>query len=134
MVMPLLPAFLVSLGAGAAYLGIIEGAAEATAAVLKYVSGRWADRAQRLLPIAILGYGLAQLARPFLAFARTPWQVLLIRNVDRVGKGIRTSPRDKLLAASAPPERLAEAFSFHRGMDHAGAAIGPLLAAAMLVL
>jgi MFS family permease len=134
MVMPLLPAFLVSLGAGAAYLGLIEGVAEGTSAVLKYVSGRWADRAPRLLPIAILGYGLAQSARPFLAIARAPWQVLLIRNVDRVGKGIRTSPRDKLLAASTSPERLAEAFSFHRGMDHAGAAIGPLLAAGLLLV
>src|SRR5437016_9737673 len=97
MVMPLLPAFLVSLGAGAAYLGVIEGAAEATAALLKYLSGRWADRTRRLLPLAVLGYGLAGLARPFLSVARAPWQVLVVRNIDRVGKGIRTSPRDKLL-------------------------------------
>ena len=134
MVMPLLPAFLASLGAGAAYLGVIEGAAEATAALLKYLSGRWADKVRRLLPMAIAGYALAAVARPFLAFARAPWQVLLVRNVDRVGKGLRTSPRDKLLAASAAPERLAEAFSFHRGMDHAGAALGPLLATALLLL
>ncbi len=134
MVMPLLPAFLASLGAGAAYLGVIEGAAEGTAALLKYLSGRWADRVRRLLPLALAGYALAALARPFLALARAPWQVLLVRNVDRVGKGIRTSPRDKLLAASVAPERLAEAFSFHRGMDHAGAALGPLLATALLLL
>jgi MFS family permease len=134
MVMPLLPAFLVSLGAGAAYLGVIEGAAEATAAVLKYLSGRWADRTRRLLPLTVVGYLLAAAARPFLSVAQAPWQVLVIRNVDRVGKGIRTSPRDKLLAASAPPERLAEAFSFHRGMDHAGAALGPLVASALLLL
>ena len=134
MVMPLLPAFLASLGAGAAYLGVIEGAAEATAALMKYLSGRWADRVRRLLPLALAGYALAAVARPFLALARAPWQVLLVRNVDRVGKGIRTSPRDKLLAASVAPERLAEAFSFHRGMDHAGAALGPLLATALLLL
>jgi len=134
MVMPLLPAFLVSLGAGAAYLGVIEGAAEATAALLKYLSGRWADRARRLLPLAVAGYALAAMARPFLAVVRAPWQVLLVRNVDRVGKGIRTSPRDKLLAESTEPARLAEAFSFHRGMDHAGAALGPLLAAALLMV
>src|SRR2546423_14858165 len=103
MVMPLLPAFLVSLGAGAAYLGMIEGAAEATAALLKYLSGRWADRARRLLPLALVGYALAAAVRPFLALARAPWQVLAIRNLDRVGKGIRTSPRDKLLAASTEP-------------------------------
>jgi len=128
-----LPAFLVSLGAGAAYLGVIEGAAEATAALLKYLSGRWADRTRRLLPLAVLGYGLAGLARPFLSIARAPWQVLVVRNIDRVGKGIRTSPRDKLLAASTVRERLAEAFAFHRGMDHAGAALGPLVAAGLLV-
>lgn len=134
MVMPLLPAFLVSLGAGAAVLGVIEGAAEATAALLKYLSGRWADRVRRLLPLAIAGYALAAFARPFLALARAPWQVLLVRNLDRVGKGIRTTPRDKLLASSTEPERLAEAFAFHRGMDHAGAALGPLVATALLLL
>jgi MFS family permease len=134
MVMPLLPAFLVSLGAGAAYLGVIEGAAEATAALLKYLSGRWADRARRLLPLAVAGYALAAMARPFLAVVHAPWQVLLVRNIDRVGKGIRTSPRDKLLAESTEPARLAEAFSFHRGMDHAGAALGPLVAAALLMV
>jgi MFS family permease len=134
MVMPLLPAFLVSLGATAGYIGVVEGAAEATAALLKYWSGRWADRVQRLLPLAIAGYALAGLARPFLAIARAPWQVLAVRNIDRVGKGVRTSPRDKLLAGSVPEERLAEAFAFHRGMDNAGAAIGPLVAAGLLLL
>jgi len=134
MVMPLLPAFLLTLGADAAFIGVVEGVAEGTAALLKYVSGRWADRVRRLLPLAIAGYALAVLARPFLAVARAPWQVLVIRSLDRVGKGIRTSPRDKLLAASVPRERLAEAFAFHRGMDHAGAAIGPLLAAGLLLL
>ncbi len=134
MVMPLLPAFLVSLGAGATALGVIEGAAEATAALLKYLSGTWADRARKLLPLAVVGYALAAIARPFLSVARAPWHVLLVRNIDRVGKGIRTSPRDKLLAESTAPERLAEAFSFHRGMDHAGAALGPLLAAALLLI
>ena len=133
MVMPLLPAFLLTLGAGAAYIGVIEGAAEGTAALLKYLSGRWADRARRLLPLAVAGYALAALARPFLAISQAPWQVLALRNMDRMGKGIRTSPRDKLLAASAPRQRLAEAFAFQRGMDHAGAAIGPLLAAALLL-
>ncbi|HET7784657.1 MAG TPA: MFS transporter [Myxococcales bacterium] len=134
MVMPVLPAFLVTLGAGAAYIGVIEGAAEGTAALLKYLSGRWADRVRNLLPLAMLGYALAGVARPFLALAQKPWHVLAVRNVDRIGKGIRTSPRDKLLASSTTPARLAEAFSFHRGMDHAGAAVGPLLATGMLLL
>ena len=134
MVMPLLPAFVVTLGAGAAYIGVIEGAAEGTAALLKYLSGRWADRVRRLLPLAVIGYALAALARPFLAASQKPWHVLAVRNVDRVGKGIRTSPRDKLLAASAPRERLAEAYAFQRGMDHAGAAIGPFVAAGLLLV
>lgn len=132
MVVPLLPAFLITLGAGATFLGLIEGAAEATAAVLKYVSGRQADKSTRLVPLAAAGYLLAAAVRPLLALAGAPWHVLAIRCTDRVGKGLRTSPRDKLLAASAPPDRLAEAFSFHRGMDHLGAAVGPLIAAALL--
>ena len=133
MVVPLLPAFLVSLGGGAAAIGAIEGAAEATASVFKYLSGRWADRAPRLLPLAFGGYGLSAAVRPLLALAVAPWHVFAIRCADRVGKGVRTSPRDKLLASSAEPARLAEAYSFHRGMDHLGAAVGPLLAAALLL-
>ena len=134
MVVPLLPAFLVSLGGGAAAIGAIEGAAEATASVFKYLSGRWADRSPRLLPLAFAGYGLSAAVRPILALAMVPWHVFAIRCADRVGKGVRTSPRDKLLASSAPAERLAEAYSFHRGMDHLGAAVGPLLAAGLLLL
>jgi len=134
MVVPLLPAFLVALGGGAEALGVIEGAAEATASFFKYLSGRWADRVRRLLPMAVGGYALAAAVRPLLALAQSPWHVFAVRCVDRVGKGIRTSPRDKLLAASAEPERLAEAFSFHRGMDHLGAAVGPLVATALLLV
>jgi len=134
MVVPLLPAFLVALGGGAEALGLIEGAAEATASFFKYLSGRWADRVRLLLPMAAFGYALAAAVRPLLALARSPWHVFAVRCVDRVGKGIRTSPRDKLLAASAEPERLAEAYSFHRGMDHLGAAVGPLIATALLLL
>jgi MFS family permease len=134
MVVPLLPAFLLTLGAGASFLGLVEGVAEAIAAVFKYLSGRWADRSRRLLPLAALGYALPAAVRPLLALAAAPWHVLALRATDRVGKGIRTSPRDKLLAASAPQGRLAEAFAFHRGLDHAGAALGPLAAAALLAL
>src|SRR4051812_429557 len=133
MVVPLLPAFLLSLGGGAATIGAIEGAAEATASIFKYLSGRWADRSRRLLPLALTGYALSAAVRPLLALSFAPWHVFAIRCADRVGKGVRTSPRDKLLAASAEPARLAEAYSFHRGMDHLGAAIGPLLAAGLLL-
>ena len=133
MVVPLLPAFLVSLGAGASFLGIVEGLAEATAALFKWLSGRWADRVRRLLPMTAAGYGLAAMVRPLLAFAAAPWQELGVRCLDRVGKGVRSSPRDKLLAASAPEGKLAEAFAFHRALDHAGAALGPLAATALLL-
>lgn len=133
MVVPLLPAFLVAIGGSAQTLGIIEGAADATANLFKYVSGRWADRARRLRPLTMVGYAIAGAVRPLLALARLPWHVFAIRCTDRIGKGIRTSPRDKLLAGSAEPERLAEAFAFHRGMDHFGAAVGPLIAAALLL-
>ncbi len=133
MVVPLLPAFLLSLGAGASFLGTVEGLAEATAALFKWLSGRWADRVRRLLPLTAAGYGLAAAVRPLLALAAAPWQVLVVRGLDRVGKGVRGSPRDKLLAASAPEGKLAEAFSFHRALDHAGAALGPLAASALLL-
>jgi MFS family permease len=134
MVVPLLPSFIVSLGGGAAFIGAVEGMAEAAASLLKFVSGRWADRSRRLLPLAACGYAVAGAVRPLLALAAAPWQVLALRCTDRVGKGLRTSPRDKLLAASAPPGRLAEAFSFHRGMDHLGAALGPLCATGLLAI
>jgi MFS family permease len=134
MVVPLLPSFILSLGGGAAFVGAVEGTAEATASLLKFISGRWADRSRRLLPLAACGYAVAGAVRPLLAFAVAPWQVLALRCSDRVGKGLRTSPRDKLLAASAPAGRLAEAFSFHRGMDHLGAALGPLCATGLLAI
>ena len=133
MVVPLLPAFLLSLGAGASFLGAVEGLAEATAALCKWLSGRFADRLRRLLPLTAAGYGLAAAVRPLLSLALAPWHVLAVRLLDRVGKGVRGSPRDKLLAASAPEGKLAEAFAFHRAMDHAGAALGPLAASALLI-
>ena len=133
MVVPLLPAFLVLLGGGASFVGLVEGSAEAVAALFKYLSGRYADRVKRLLPVAALGYGIAAAVRPLLALAAAPWQVLALRCTDRVGKGIRSSPRDKLLSRGVPADGLAEVFAFHRGMDHLGAALGPLGAAALLV-
>src|SRR5262245_23272886 len=89
MIYPLLPAFLVSLGAGGATIGLIEGVAETTAAFLKLASGYLADRMPRKKPLVVAGYGLASLVRPLVALARAPWQVLAVRFVDRIGKGIR---------------------------------------------
>lgn len=129
MVLPLLPVFLTTtLGGGAMALGWIEGLADAVASALKLVSGRWADRLGRNQPLMLLGYGISTIARPFVALATAPWHVLAVRVTDRVGKGIRSSPRDSLLAHAVPPEQRGAAFGFHRAMDHAGAVVGPTIA------
>lgn len=126
---PLLPLFLVgTLGASVAFVGIIEGAAESVASLLKLGSGWWSDRLGRRKPLILAGYGLASAMRPLMALASSPAQVLGIRIADRVGKGVRASPRDALLAASVAPEERGRAFGFHRASDHAGAVVGPLIA------
>ncbi|WP_396207253.1 MFS transporter [Gemmatimonas sp.] len=130
---PLLPLFLVgTLGASVQMVGVIEGAAEAVAALLKVASGWWSDRVSRRKPLIVLGYGLASLVRPMVAIAQTGAHVLAIRLTDRVGKGLRGAPRDALLAASVPVEQRGRAFGFHRAADHAGAVVGPLIALACL--
>jgi MFS family permease len=135
MIYPLLPSFLTkSLGAGPAALGLIEGVAETTASLAKVGSGVWSDRIRRRKPLVVAGYVIAAIARPLVGFARIWGQVLAIRFADRVGKGIRTSPRDALVADLVPPERRARAFGLQRAMDNAGALVGPLVAAALLKL
>src|SRR6476619_992427 len=115
MIYPLLPVFLTTvLGASASAVGAIEGAAESTAALLKLASGWWSDRVARRKPLVVAGYALASLARPLVAIATSASQVLVVRLVDRVGKGIRSSPRDALLADSVAPEIRGRAFGFHR--------------------
>jgi len=130
---PLIPLYLSSvLLAGPRALGLIEGIAEATGSLLRLVSGVLRDRSRRTRPWLIAGYGLAGLARPLTAFvSHWPW-LLLLRFGDRVGKGLRSAPRDALLAASVEPARRGLAFGVHRAMDNAGAVIGPLVAAALL--
>ncbi|HEX6574047.1 MAG TPA: MFS transporter [Gemmatimonadaceae bacterium] len=129
MIYPLLPLFLSSvLGANASFIGAIEGAAESTAALLKLASGWWSDKVRKRKPLVVIGYGIATIARPFTAIAQTAAQVLAIRVTDRVGKGIRSAPRDALLAESATPETRGRAFGFHAAMDNAGAVLGPLIA------
>ena len=133
MIYPLLPVFLSTvLGASASFVGAIEGAAESTAALLKLASGWWSDRVTRRKPLVVAGYGLASLVRPLVAAAQSATQVLLIRVADRVGKGIRTSPRDALIADSVDPSIRGRAFGFHRSADHFGAVVGPLVAFAVL--
>ncbi|HVE66765.1 MAG TPA: MFS transporter [Thermoanaerobaculia bacterium] len=135
MIYPLLPTFLTkTLGAGPAALGLIEGVAETTASLTKAGSGIWSDRARRRKPLVVAGYLIAAIARPLVAFARVWSQVLAIRFADRVGKGLRTSPRDALLADLVPRERRGRAFGLQRAMDNAGAFVGPLVAALLLRL
>ena len=135
MIYPLLPFFLTqTLGAGPAFLGIVEGVAESTASIVKLASGWLSDQIGKRKPLVLLGYGIASVARPLISLAAVPWQVLAIRFTDRVGKGIRTAPRDALLADSTDPRVRGAAFGFHRGADHAGAVLGPLAAAGILLL
>ena len=133
MLYPLIPLYLSSvLMAGPRALGIIEGIAEATASVLKLFSGVIVDRARRAKPWIVFGYGLAAVGRPLIAFASSWPALLAIRFADRVGKGLRSSPRDALLAGSVGPDRRGLAFGLHRAMDNAGAVIGPVMASLLL--
>ncbi|PYO06697.1 MAG: MFS transporter [Gemmatimonadetes bacterium] len=129
MIYPLLPIFLAgALGANASFIGAIEGAAETTASLLKLLSGWWSDKVATRKPFVVAGYLIASIVRPFTAATRSATQVLAIRLTDRVGKGIRTSPRDALLADSAPTEARGRAYGFHAAADNAGAVLGPLVA------
>ena len=133
MIYPLLPIFLTSvLSAGPRALGLIEGIAESTASLLKVLSGWWSDRARRRKPLVVLGYSLAGAARPLIGLAAVWPTVLLLRFVDRVGKGLRTSPRDALIADITRPELLGRAYGVQRALDHAGAVAGPLAAAGLM--
>jgi len=134
MIFPLLPVFLTEvLKAGPAYLGLVEGAADTVSSLLKLASGVVADRVPRRKPLVLFGYGLASAVRPFVALATQPWHVLAVRVTDRVGKGIRGSPRDALIADAAG-DRAGRAFGYQSAMDNLGAVVGPLLATALVAL
>ncbi len=133
MIYPLLPDFLTrTLGAGPAALGLVEGVAESTASFTKVASGWWSDRVRHRKRFVVLGYLVAAVARPLVGIAQTWAQVLAIRFADRVGKGVRTPPRDALLAALTPAASRGRAFGLQRAMDNAGAVAGPILAALLL--
>lgn len=132
MVYPLLPALLRSFGAAPIWLGAMEGIAEAASALVKWRIGPVVDRAPKKKPLILAGYVLATFARPLIAFATMGLQVVLLRALDRVGKGVRGVPRDTLIAESVPKEALATAFAFHRMMDNAGSVVGPIVAFALL--
>ena len=132
---PLLPIFLAStLGASAGIIGIIEGLAESIASLLKLFAGHLSDRIGKRKFLVVGGYALASAARPLLAFATSWLQVLAIRSTDRVGKGLRTAPRDAMIADTVSIEQRGLAFGFHRAMDHAGAVVGPLIGYLLVAL
>jgi MFS family permease len=129
MIYPLLPAFVTGvLGAGPQALGALDGAAEFAAAFVKLGAGRLADRVPLRGPMIVLGYFIAVMVRPVIAITGAAWQVIGLRVVDRLGKGLRTPPRDALIADVTPAELRGRAFGLQRGMDHAGAVLGPILA------
>ena len=135
MIYPLLPLFLTSvLGAGPTFVGLVEGIAESAASLTKLFSGWLSDRLGRRKGLVVVGYTLSTLTRPLVAFALAPWHVLLVRFTDRLGKGLRTSPRDALIAGSTEPHIRGRAYGFHRSMDHLGAVAGPALAFVLLLL
>jgi MFS family permease len=127
-----LPAFLVSLGAGPAQLGVIEGLAESVASFAKLFSGYLTDRIDRRKPLVVAGYFVANAVKPLLALVGAWWQILLIRFTDRLAKGVRGAPRDVMVAESVPKERLGSAYGLIQSMDSAGAIAGPLVALVLL--
>ena len=135
MVFSILPAFLLGLpGSSRAILGLIEGTAEALSYALRAVSGIFSDKFRKRKIFVLVGYALSNAVKPLFAVARMPLDVLLIRVGDRVGKGVRTSPRDALLCESVSEKRRGTAFGLHRTLDQAGAIVGPLIASAAMIL
>src|SRR5216684_5268575 len=135
MIYPLLPVFLTSvLGATPVTVGVIEGAADGLASILKYVAGSLSDRRPRRKPLVVVGYALAAASRALIAVAGRWPSVLAARLLDRTGKGIRSAPRDAIIADVTPPPDRGKAFGFQRALDHTGAVVGPLIAMALLQL
>jgi len=132
MIYPLLPLFLTSLGARQMFIGLVEGIAEATASLLKFLSGRISDRLHKRKGLVLVGYSVSALARPLMGLALLPYHVLILRFLDRTGKGLRTAPRDALIADVTPAEQRGQAYGYQRAMDHAGAVVGPLVATALM--
>ncbi len=132
MVYSVMPMFLMSIGASKASLGLIEGVAESTASLVKAFSGYWSDRIGKNKPFMLVGYAISALIFPLYAFVVSPMQVLALRFAERFGKGIRTAPRDSLIAASVTNNETGRGFGLQKAMDNSGAIAGPLLAFALL--
>lgn len=132
MVYSVMPMFLLSIGASKTSLSLIEGIAESTASLIKALSGFWSDKIGKNKPFLLLGYGLSALIIPLYTFVVTPMQVLYLRFIERVGKGIRTAPRDSLIAGSVTNGETGRSFGLQKVMDNSGAIVGPLAAFALL--
>lgn len=133
MIYPLLPVFIAALGSGAIVLGIVEGVAETTASVIKLFSGIISDRTGKRKLLVLIGYSISSFIRPITGIVSSAWQIIIIRMIDRTGKGIRTAPRDAVIASSTDESSRGRSFGFHRAMDHTGAVLGPLVALVILV-
>ena len=134
MVYSVMPMFLMSIGASKTSLSLIEGIAESTAALIKTLSGFWSDKIGKNKPFMLIGYGLSAIIMPLYAFVSTPLQVLYLRFVERVGKGIRTAPRDSLVAGSVLNGETGKSFGLQKAMDNMGAILGPLIAFILMSL
>jgi MFS family permease len=134
MIYPLIPVYVAALGSGAVILGIIEGIAESTAALLKLISGIISDKTGKRKLLVLIGYTISSLIRPLTGIVSAAWQIVVVRLLDRVGKGIRTAPRDAMVASSVDEKIRGKSFGFERAMDHTGAVIGPVLAIVTLLI
>ncbi|PKM86687.1 MAG: MFS transporter [Firmicutes bacterium HGW-Firmicutes-12] len=132
MIYAIMPLFLMSIGASKIELSLIEGIAESTASVLNALSGWWSDKIGKNKPFMVVGYTITAVISPMFSLVTSPFQVLLLRFTERVGKGIRTAPRDSLIAGSSSESEKGKSFGFHKAMDNSGAIVGPLLAFAVL--
>jgi MFS family permease len=132
MIYSVMPMFLLSIGASKASLGLIEGLAESTASLIKALSGFWSDRIGRNKPFMLVGYALSAIIMPLYALVVAPVQVLILRFIERFGKGIRTAPRDSLIAGSVTNNETGKSFGLQKAMDNSGAIAGPLLAFVLL--
>jgi MFS family permease len=134
MIYPLVPVYIAALGSGAIMLGVIEGVAETTASMLKLISGIISDKIGKRKLLVLIGYAISSLVRPFTGLVASAWQIILVRMLDRVGKGIRTAPRDALIASSVDESIRGKSYGFERAMDHMGAVLGPVLAIISLLV
>jgi len=123
-----------ALGSGAILLGVIEGVAESTSSMLNLVSGIISDKIRKRKLLVLIGYSISSLVRPLTGLVTSAWEIIIIRMFDRVGKGIRSSPRDALIASATDESIRGKAYGFHQAMDHVGAVVGPVLAIITLLV